>query len=572
MKKITLLCSLVFLSTSFAQSIQSLTTIAEKSAWKQTGRADETQKLCHQFSRTFPARIQCKSYGKTPEGRRLWYIHIQDAKPIPQAPIVWIQAGIHAGEIDGKDAVFALMKNVFVQKTIPDLFKGLNVIFVPIVNLDGHERFGKWNRPNQVGPEEMGWRVTAQNYNMNRDFAKSDSLEMQNLNKLWNQYTPVISLDLHVTDGAHFQPEIGIITTPTENSGSSALHKAGTEYENMLMEKMKLRGRMALPFYPSFEEDDRPLSGFSRGVSPPRFANGYWFVRNRIGVLVESHSWKDYPTRVKTHYDTVASTLEIAQQKGAAWTIVAQELDKQNLAGKKIDVSFKKTGQFSTIEFPGYKFSITRSKISNSDVIRYFLDKPEIWKVPFYEALTPALSVIAPTHGYIIPASEIETVRRTLDVHGIRYHLLKTSVPEKLGVFRASKVELSKVSFEGRQTATIEGAWSDEKVELAKGSLFVPINQPNARIAVHLLEPLAPDSFVFWGCFNRFFEMKEYMEDYVAEDVATEMLKDKKISVEFEAKLKDESFAKDPAKRFRFFYQKHSSWDDRYSRYPILKW
>jgi len=550
---------------------QNLTTLAEKSGWLKTGRAEETEALCKGFAKKYPKRVRCKSYGETPEGRTLWYMNIRDASVKSSAPTVWIQAGIHAGEIDGKDAVFSLMKNVFEKKITPDPFTGLKVIFVPIVNLDGHERFGKWNRPNQIGPDEMGWRVTAQNYNMNRDFAKVDTSEMRDLNKLWNEHDPILSLDLHVTDGAHFQPEVGIITTPTENQGTGALHAAGTKYETELMQKLHYRGRQALPFYPSFLDDDKPTSGFARSVSPPRFANGYWYVRNRIGVLVESHSWKDYATRIKVHYDTVLSSLEIAQKYGADWTKQAREIDRQPLAGKKIDVAFKHTKKFKTIDFGGYKFSIAKSKISGGDVIRYFTDQPETWKVPFYEELAPTVSVTAPEKGYFIPASEMETIKAKLDMHGIKYEKWTQPLPDIVNVFRATKTQLSAGSFEGHQTMTLEGEWAQEKSEFPKTVFFVPIRQPNALIAVHLLEPLAPDSFVFWGLFNRFFEIKEYMEDYVAEDVAKKMLEDKTIEAEFNEKLKDDSFAKDPNKRFRFFYQKHSSWDTHYNRYPIMK-
>lgn len=563
----------VFVTISNASD---LSTVAEKTQWVKTGRSDETEKLCHLFAKKFPKYIACKSYGKTPEGRTMWYMVIKDPSDKVMSsrsmPVVWVQAGIHAGEIDGKDAMFLLLKDVFERKINSDLFSGVTVVFVPIVNLDGHERFGKWNRPNQVGPEEMGWRTTAQNYNMNRDFAKVDAEEMRALNQLWNKYDPIVSLDLHVTDGAHFQPEMGIIVTPTTHSGSTALHKAGKELEAVLVKKMTASKHLVVPFYPSFEKEDQPLSGFSRNVSPPRFANGYWFVRNRLGVLIESHSWKDYATRVRAHYDVVVAAIEATQRNGVSWLTAAKDADAADLAGKSLDVSFKHTEQASRVDFGGYKFSISQSKISGADVIRYFTDQPEVWNVPLYEELVPSVTVGMPLQGYFIPSSEMQWMRAKLDVHNIKYKEWKKSLPERAYVFRASQVQLSTTSFEGRQTATVEGKWMEEKVEWPKKMFFVSIKQPSARIAAHLLEPLAPDSFVHWGFFNRFFELKEYMEDYVTEDVATTMLaNNKSIAAEFKEKLKDESFAKDPAKRFRFFFQKHTSWDDRYNRYPVFK-
>lgn len=556
------------LSIGHAQT-KDLRTFAEKSGWKSTGRAVETELLCKAFEKRFPREVNCRSYGRTPEGRNLLYVLVGEHNA--RNPVVWVQAGIHAGEIDGKDAVFWLMKEALEGKMEPNPFKGVTLVFIPIVNVDGHERFGKYNRPNQIGPEEMGWRTTALNLNMNRDFMKADSPEMQALLKLWVKLDPIVSLDLHVTDGAQFRPEVGIIVTPTDHHGNTALHKAGKLLENGLMEKMKKRNHLALPFYPSFEEPDKPMTGFSRYVSTPRFSQGYWFVQNRIGVLVETHSWKDYATRVRAHYSTVLGTLEMVQQHGTEWMDAAKEMDKESLAGKDVPLHYKHTDKSHTIEFSGYKYKIEKSKISGADVIKYFPDKPETWKVPFYEELVPDVTVKAPREGYFIPPTYAKWAVEKLGVHGIRTQFLKEPYPKTLEVFRAEKKEFADKSFEGHQTLIVQGKWDSEPVNLAKGTLFVPIDQKKSHLVMQLLEPLAKDSWTSWGFFNAHFEQKEYMEDYVTEDVAKQMLKDEKIEDEFEEKLKDKEFAGDPAKRFEFFYRKHPSWDVNFNLYPVFR-
>src|SRR3546814_5673585 len=108
---------------------------------------------------------------------------------------------------------------------------------------------------------------------------------------------------------------------------------------------------------------------------------------------------------------------------------------------------------------------------------------------------------------------------------------------------------------------------------MAAGSLFVPIAQPRARLVMALLEPQAPDSLLGWGEFNNAFEQKEYMEAYVAEEVAREMLaKDPSLKAAFEQRLKDDpAFAADPRGRLDFFYRRHSSYDSRYNLYPVLR-
>ncbi|HKE95826.1 MAG TPA: hypothetical protein VKB34_16030, partial [Povalibacter sp.] len=131
----------------------------------------------------------------------------------------------------------------------------------------------------------------------------------------------------------------------------------------------------------------------------------------------------------------------------------------------------------------------------------------------------------------------------------------------------------STATFEGRTTLTVEGDWKHERRDIPAGSLFVPIAQPRARLAMTLLEPKDPDSFLAWGFFNTSFERKEYMEAYVAETVATEMLKkDPEVRKEFVRRLaEDPAFAQSPTARLDFFYQRSPSWDERFNLYPVYR-
>src|SRR4051812_46440040 len=162
-----------------------LTTVAEESGWVRTGRYDEVERLCAEFPKRYPGKVKCERFGTTPQGRpMLALIASADGVLTPEKarakkrPVVLFQGGIHAGEIDGKDAGFWLLRDVLDGKELEGVLGKLTAVFVPVFNVDGHERFGPNNRPNQVGPKEMGWRVNAQNLNLNRDYAKSDTPEM----------------------------------------------------------------------------------------------------------------------------------------------------------------------------------------------------------------------------------------------------------------------------------------------------------------------------------------------------------------------------------------------------------
>ena len=162
-----------------------LSTVSERSGFQRTGRYDEVLALCDAFQQRWPDAVRCETFGTTPEGRPMQALAVSTSGALtPEAanaaalPVMLVQGGIHAGEIDGKDAGFLLVREALEGKLRRDLLARQVLLFVPVFNVDGHERFAAFNRPNQRGPEEMGWRVTAQNYNLNRDYAKADTPEM----------------------------------------------------------------------------------------------------------------------------------------------------------------------------------------------------------------------------------------------------------------------------------------------------------------------------------------------------------------------------------------------------------
>lgn len=334
---------------------------------------------------------------------------------------------------------------------------------------------------------------------------------------------------------------------------------------------MKEANHLALPFYPSFEVDDEPLSGFGLDVPLPRFAHGYWSINNRLEMLVESHSWKDYAKRVKTHHDTVLASLQIAQLEAKNWRKIENETDSVNLYGQ-IDLEYKHSDKFRMIDFPGYKFSIEKSSVYGEKVINYDQTTPQNWTLPFYEELKPTITVLAPEKGYLIQPSDADWILPKLKIHGIKFTKFAKVNLSQIQVFRANKTQFTNTSFEGHQNLKVDGVWKTESIALPIGMILVPIKQAKSKLVVHLFEPLSQDSFLGWGFFNKAFEEKEYMENYVAEDVAKEMLKNDEIKRDFYDKLKiDPEFASSASKRFEFFYKKHPSWDDRFNRYPVFK-
>ena len=559
-----------------------LTTVAERSGFIKTGRYDEVIALCDAFAKAYPDAVRCFDFGTTPQGRPMKALAISRSGALTAAaarerglPVLLVQGGIHAGEIDGKDAGFLALRQMLDGEAAKDALKQQVIVFVPVFNVDGHERFGAWNRPNQRGPEQMGWRTTAQNYNLNRDYAKADTPEMQAMLQLVEAWDPIAYIDLHVTDGAKFEHDVAIQVEPV-HAGDIELRRAGRAFRDDVIAEVARQGSLPLSFYPSFVEFDNPLSGFVDGVPPPRFSTGYFQLRNRFAMLVETHSWRDYPHRVKVTRNIVVAVAEQTAQHGRDWLRLAHDADARagQAAGHPVALTYAASDKVRTVDFRGYEYTRTPSEISGALMTRYDENKPAIWKTPLRDDIHPALTVAAPKAGYLVPAEHAAWVGAKLKQHGIDYRILEHA-PGKTAVetFRATKTTFAAGSVEGHQRLNVEGEWKPESRDVGAGALFVPIAQPKAQLVMALLEPQAPDALAAWGEFNNAFEQKEYMEAYVAEDVArAQLAQDPALKAAFEQRLKDDvEFAKNPGARLEFFARRHTSWDERYNLYPVLR-
>ncbi len=572
----------LFAAFPLSHAAPDLTTVSERSLFQSTGRYDEVVKLCAAFQQAYPKQVKCIDFGVTPEGRPMKALVVTRTGALTaQAarrrglPVVLIQGGIHAGEIDGKDAGFLALREVLENKAASGSLDKQVLLFIPVFNVDGHERFTPNNRPNQRGPVAMGWRTTAQNFNLNRDYAKADAPEMQAMLALVNAWDPLVYVDLHVTDGAKFEHDVSIQVEPVY-SGDAQFRQAGLALRTNVIADITKQGSMPQAYYMSFAENDNPQSGFVDGVSDPRFSTGYFQLRNRMAMLVETHSWKDYPTRVRITRNAVVSVLAQVAEHGAAWRQSAFEADARalKLGGTPMPLTWTATGKSRMVEFKGYAYTRTPSDVSGILMTRYDETKPQVWTVPLRDEILPDLSIDAPGAGYIVPAAFAGMVSKKLAQHGVEFRVIGVAQPRaEVESFRAEKTAFMPASFESHQRLTVQGAWRAEPRALGKGDLFVPVAQPKARLVVALFEPQAPDSMLAWGAFNSAFERKEYMEEYVAEDVAREqMAANPALAAEFRNMVDtDPAFAKNAHARLEFFARRHASWDERYNLYPVMR-
>src|SRR5580698_4789829 len=427
-----------------------LMTIAELSNYKETGRLEEVERLSGELARVWPEAVRSFEYGRSAEGRVMRGLLISRCGALTPAdlragaiPLLMIQGGIHPGESDGKDAGFAAVRELLADSSTDALLKRVAVLFVPAFNTDGHERVGRWNRPNQNGPLETGWRTTAQNINLNRDYMKADTPEMRAMLRLINAWDPLVCADLHVTDGADFEPDISLQVEPL-NQGDAKLRVSGRRMRDALIAHLTERGFQALDFYPDLASTDDPASGFALTVYSPRFSTGYFPQRNRFTVLVETHSWKDYAHRVRVTRNTIIALTELLAEHGQRFRELAHAADRDaaRLGGRGVVLDYSSSWREPTagsrngapaadggelIDFRGYAYTRELSAISGQPVTVYDSARPQIWRVPLRERVSPSLVVKAPLGGYVVPAAWAADIGARLAVHGISAEPLRTS-------------------------------------------------------------------------------------------------------------------------------------------------
>ncbi|MBI4720390.1 MAG: M14 family metallopeptidase, partial [Chitinivibrionia bacterium] len=298
-------------------------TYYEQSGCTATPRYEETIAYCRRLADASPW-VAYESFGTSPQGRELpLVIADKDGRFTPEAArragkiVLLVQACIHAGESDGKDAGLMLLRDIAISKKRPELLDNVTLLFIPIFNVDGHERFGPCNRINQNGPAEMGWRVTAQNLNLNRDFFKADAPEMQAWLRLFGAWLPDFFVDCHVTDGADYQYVVtyGLDIFGTMDPG---LTRWSRDVFLRSIEASMAEAGFPISPYVYFRGGHDPMSGLGTWITPPRLSHGYTTIQNRPGLLVETHMMKDYRTRVAGTYEILEQTMALLNAEHAA--------------------------------------------------------------------------------------------------------------------------------------------------------------------------------------------------------------------------------------------------------------
>ncbi|RVU41250.1 carboxypeptidase [Rheinheimera riviphila] len=508
--------------------------------------------------------------GQSPQGRDIYLVKASSQPDLigkSGRPTLLVQAGIHSGEIDGKDAGLMLLRDI-AHGDKAGLLAQVDLLFIPVLSVDAHERRGEHHRMNQRGPLQQGWRSNASNLNLNRDYAKADSLEMRALLKVLNQYQPDLYMDVHVTDGEDYQYDITYgFNEPFASLSPNGASWLAQVYRPYLDRQLSRQGHIPGPLVFGLDRMDFS-KGLSGSTSTPRFSNGYGDVRHLPTILVENHSLKPYKQRVLGTYVLLEQTLKLLQEQGKALQL-AKKAD-ENFRPQQQVLLFKAAEQPDLINFKGMSYEIAHSDISKAPYVKWTGQAKDYVDFPVYWEKVPAIETEVPT-AYWIPPQYQDVIQR-LEIHGVKMSRLTATKTLELQQLVASKPEFASKSFEGRVgvSATFTPQW--RQLELVPGSVRVSTDQPLGALAVALLQPQAPDSFFSWGFFHGMFERTEYFETYAMIPwIEQQLVADPKLKQQFDQAVQaDATLQKDGQARLNWFYQRSPFYDQAYLKYPVL--
>lgn len=480
---------------------EELKTPAERSEFRATARYDEVQALLKRLAaRSKLAHLG--ELGQTVEGRSIPVLILANppvATPQDAArsgkPVVLVLGNIHAGEVDGKEALPILAREILAQAD-PPLLKELILAFVPIYNADGNERVSKDNRPGQVGPEEgMGQRTNARGLNLNRDFIKLEAPETRALVRFLNRWDPALVIDTHTTNGSNHRYTI-TYEGPKNPAGDPAILNASRA--NVLPAIARAfhdsTGLNAY-LYGNFDPDHTKWTTYP---ATGRFGTTYVGLRNRFSILSEAYAYAPYKTRVLATRDYVRACLEYA----AAHRNELQQLLDQ--ARERTVAAGRARGQRDLVAIRSkvrpFPEPVTVLGFVEREEDGVATDVPKEYEVKLEQDFVPTESVRRP-YAYLVPG-RYKTAIETLQRHGIELAVLREDLELDLEAYTVTKLDRAEQAFEGHHTTQAEVEPRTVSERVPAGTCLVRTAQPLGTLAVYLLEPHSDDGLTAWNFFD----------------------------------------------------------------------
>ncbi len=518
----------VIVATSVSAQTPDLRTRAEISNYEETSTYDDVMRIAKAVA-AGSALANYESYGRTEEGREMPLLVLSEpAVATPEAarklarPIVFIQGNIHAGEVEGKEAALILARRL-TDGDLRPVLKQLVVLIAPIYNADGNEKFSPQNRAAQYGPiAGVGTRENSKGLDLNRDHMKLDSAEARAFAGLLNRWDPHVGIDLHTTNGSYHGYHLTYSPSLNPNTDPRLIALARERILPAVREAVLKKHNFRTYYYGNFaSESGKP--GQSSRVDPanpgdtiwrtfdhrPRFNNNYLGLRNRLAILSEAYSYVEFRDRVRVTEVFVEETLNAVVANAKQILTLTAQLDNETRTyasatakAPSLGVDFRVAALPSPVEI---LVGDVEQKVNprSGREMRVMADKAVPVRMKDY-GLFEATRAVSMPRGWLIPRPHVDsnaytTAIERLRIHGVQVQRVVADAELMVERFVIDTYTRSPKPFQNRYEARLTGKHEAAKLSAQEGALFIPANQPLARLAFYLLEPESDDGFVTWN-------------------------------------------------------------------------
>lgn len=489
-------------------------THAERTKFTETSSYADVRQFIDSL-KALDAKMYVGSIGKSGEGRDIPFIVAsrplvttpEEAKRLHR-PIVYVQANIHAGEVEGKEALQAQLRDLLFDGH-PNVLDSLILIAVPIYNVDGNERFAaqERNRTEQNGPPLVGTRANAQGLDLNRDYIKAEAPETVASLAMFRSWDPDVFVDLHTTDGSYH----GYALTYAASLNPAAIFTAPYTRDTMLVDLRRTlfdRHGFYIFDYGNFPREQGAPTAWETYDARPRFGTNYYGLRGRLSVLSEAYSHDPFVRRVASTYDFVAEVLSYVAGNADDIIDLTREADSRT-TGYGNDLrsapSIPIRSRIATIKSGPIR---VEEIVRSDDTVRYEAGLPRGVRrtgtvrdvdMPIYDRFTPTLSVPMP-FAYAFPRDVGDSLVRRLVMHGVVVEELQQPLDASVATFMIDSSTTAAQPFQKHRERHLAGSWgAPESRSLPAGTYVVRTAQPLGILAMYLLEPASDDGFVDWN-------------------------------------------------------------------------
>jgi hypothetical protein len=513
-KKYIILLTIVLFAAIDGLCQAVIQTTAERSDYKSTSDYKDVTGFIDEL-KGISQYLRVETIATSAEGRDIPLLVI--GKPLPASPenlandsriVIYVQANIHAGEVEGKEATLMFARDILKGK-YASLLDHVILLICPVFNPDGNEKISTDNRTDQNGPVNgVGVRYNGQFLDLNRDALKAESPEVRGLlTNVFNRWDPYIFMDCHTTNGSYHVEPVTFTWMVNPNGDGTLISylrdKMMPEISETLLERYKVENC----FYGEFFDMMEPERGWFMDASEPRYMVNYYGIRNRLGILNENYIYADFKSRVIGCYSLIHALVDYAATHNVEIKSLIGEADRKTIA-RGINLSSADSFAVDYRAKPTIKKVTVKTfdavLISDSDGRQIYKksDRQKTVTVPYYIDYYPIRSVNLP-FAYLLTVND-QAITALIRNHGIMVEKLDEATKIEVERFDISELHGTTNLNQGHYLNNLNGKYNNETIDFPAGTMVVRMAQPLANVAAYLLEPESGDGLLTWNFLDRY--------------------------------------------------------------------